>query len=101
MMENLKMIWLVVSKLTQEIWRILIRALESFKNLHFNGLLLTKVYKFWAKKEVLSFMTLESDVTLEEKLVCSLETNIKDLANFHRALESLKIGTFVGYFYPK
>ena len=46
-------------------------------------------------------MTLESDVTLEEKLVCSLETNIKDLANFHRALESLKIGTFVGYFYPE
>ena len=46
-------------------------------------------------------MTLESDVTLEEKLACSLETNIKNLAKFHRALESLKIGTFVGYFYPK
>ena len=34
--------WLVVSKLTQK--------LESLKNIHFNGLLLTKVYNVWAKK---------------------------------------------------
>ena len=32
------------------IWRILTRALESFKSSHFNGLLPTKVYNFQAKK---------------------------------------------------
>ena len=41
---------LVVSKLTWEIWRILTQALKSLKNLHFNGLLLTKVFNVWAKK---------------------------------------------------
>ena len=46
-------------------------------------------------------MTQESDVKLDEKLTCDLETNIKNLANFHRALESLKTGTVMGYFYPK
>ena len=45
-------------------------------------------------------MTQESDVKLEEKLTCDLETNIKNLANFHRALESLKTGTVMGYFFP-
>ena len=32
------------------IWRILTRALKNLKNLHLNGLLLTKVYNVWAKK---------------------------------------------------
>ena len=32
------------------IWQILTRALENLKNLHFNRLLLTKVYNVWAKK---------------------------------------------------
>ena len=34
----------VVSNLTWGIWQILTRALENLKNLHFHGLLLTKVY---------------------------------------------------------
>ena len=40
-MKNLKRNWL---------WRILNWTLESFKNLYFNELILTKVYNFWAKK---------------------------------------------------
>ena len=32
-------------KESDEFW-----AIESLKNLHFNGLLLTKVYNFWIKK---------------------------------------------------
>ena len=51
MMKNLKRNWLVVSKLTWGIWRILTRALENLKNLHFNGLLLTKVNNVWAKRK--------------------------------------------------
>ena len=31
-------------------WQILTRVLESLKNIHFNGLLLTKVYNVWSKK---------------------------------------------------
>ena len=31
-------------------WQILIQALKNLKNLHFNGLLLTKVYNVWPKK---------------------------------------------------
>ena len=31
-------------------WQILTGALKNLKNLHFNGLLLTKVYNIWAKK---------------------------------------------------
>ena len=48
--EILKKNWLPVSKLTWGIWWILTWALESLKNLHFNGLLLTKVYNVWVKK---------------------------------------------------
>ena len=42
--------WLVISNLTQGIWRILTWALKSWKNFHFNGLLLSKVYIVQAKK---------------------------------------------------
>ena len=43
MMRTLKRNWLVSSKWTWGIWGISTRALKNFKNLHFNGLLLTKV----------------------------------------------------------
>ena len=43
-------------------------------------------------------MTLKSDVKSEEKLTCRLENGMRNVANFPRALESLKIGTFMGSF---
>ena len=51
MMQNLKRIRLVNSKLIWEIWQILTRPLENLKNLNFNELLLTKIYNVWAKKK--------------------------------------------------
>ena len=57
MMKNLKRNWHVVSKLIKRIWRILIRDLGSLRNLHFNWLLLTKVYNAWAKKVQLSYIS--------------------------------------------
>ena len=45
MMQSLKRNWLVISKLTWEIWWILTRALESLRNFHFNVFLLSKVYE--------------------------------------------------------
>ena len=50
MMQKSKRSWLVSSKLTWGIWRILTWTLENLKKLHFNGLLLTKVYNVWAKE---------------------------------------------------
>ena len=50
MMQNLKRNWLVSSKLTWGIWGILIWGLKNLKNLHFNGILLNKVYYVWTKK---------------------------------------------------
>ena len=63
MMQNLKRYLLVSSKLTWEIWRSLTRALKNFKNLHFNRLLFTKVYTFWAKESTgeLFLMALKLD----------------------------------------
>ena len=58
MMQELKRNWLVVLKLAKGIWRILTRAFESFKSLHFNGLPLTKVYNFRAKKVWRSYPSL-------------------------------------------
>ena len=71
MMKNLKRNWLVVSKLTQGIWQILTLELESLKNLHFNGLILTKLY-VWVKKntEELCLIALKIDTKSEGKLAC-------------------------------
>ena len=45
------------SKLVWGIWQILTRTLESLKNLHFNGLLVTKVFNVWAKKVQRSYVS--------------------------------------------
>ena len=87
----------VNSKLTWGIWRILTWALKNLKNLHFNGLLLNKVYNVWPKKSVGEFclMALNIDATFEGKLNCAFKNDMRNLANFHqRMFESLKIGTW-------
>ena len=85
MILNFKRNWLVSSKLTGGIWQILIRAPKNLKHLHFNGLLLNKVYNVWAKKSVLEFcfMTLNIDATFEGKLTCVFKNDMRNLANFH------------------
>ena len=45
-----------MSKLIWGIWQILTRALESLKNFHFNGFLLSKVYTVWIKKVQRSYL---------------------------------------------
>ena len=64
----------------------LIRKLKSVKNLHFNGLLLNKVYNVWAKKstEELYLMALKIYAKFEGKLTCALQNSMRSLANFHR-----------------
>ena len=53
-------------------------ALKNLKHLHFSGLLLIKVYNFWAK-----FVA-----KFEGKLTCAFKNDMKNLANFHRLKNS-------------
>ena len=46
-------------------------------------------------------MSLKSDAKFEEKLTCGLKNDMRNLANFIQALESVKIGTLMGFFCPK
>ena len=47
-------------------------------------------------------MTLKIDAKFEGKLTCASKNDMRNLANFHQSMfESLKIGTFIGSFYPK
>ena len=55
--QNSKRNRLAISKLRWEIWWILTWALESLKNFHFNGFLLSKVYIFWTKKVQRSYLS--------------------------------------------
>ena len=47
-------------------------------------------------------MALKSDTKFEGKLTCASNTDMRNLVNFHQStFQSLKIGTFIGSFYPK
>ena len=47
-------------------------------------------------------MALNIDTTFEGKLTCAFKNDMRDLANFHQSMfKSLKIGTLMGFFYPK
>ena len=92
MIPNLKRNWLVVSKLTWEIWQILTRALKILTNFHFKGLLLSKVYIIWDKKVQKVYLSWQWRVmqNLERnwRFVSKLTRGIRQI--FTRALGSLK-----------
>ena len=47
-------------------------------------------------------MSLNINTKLEVNLTCVSKNDMKNSANFHHSMfESLKIGTFIGSFYPK
>ena len=47
-------------------------------------------------------MTLKIDTNFEGKISCASKNDMRNLANFHQSMfENLKIGTFIGSFYPK
>ena len=82
--------WLVVSKLTWVVWPILTWALKSLWKLRFNGILLKKVYNFWAEKntEELCLTALKIDAKYEGKMTCAFKNEIRNLVNFHRLKDS-------------
>ena len=63
------------------------------ENLHFDVLVLPKVYYVSAKKstEELCVIILKNDAKFEEELTCALKNDMKNLANFDSTLESPKI----------
>ena len=47
-------------------------------------------------------MALNINAKFEGKLICASKNDMRNLANFHQSMfENLKIGTFIGSFYPK
>ena len=49
----------------------------------------------------LPLLTLKRYANFEGKLTCGLKKDLRNLTNFHRALESVKIGTLMGSFFRK
>ena len=78
-------------------------VLKNLKTLHFNGLLLTKVPDFWAKKVERNY------AWWNWRLMQNLSENWLGLPKmtwriwqiFTRAIGSLEIGSLMGSFYPK
>ena len=47
-------------------------------------------------------MALNIDAKFEGKLTCAFKNDMRNLANFYQStFKSLKIWTFIGFFYPK
>ena len=64
------------------------RALKNLKNLHFNGLILTKVYNVSAKKVQRSYVWLHSRLiqSLKENWLVLPKIDMRNLANFHQSI---------------
>ena len=102
-MQNLERNQLVLSKLTQGIWQILTWALESLKHFHFNRLILSKVYIFWAKKVQRSYFHETEELY---KIWRGIDLSFQ---NWHKEFDKLwpehskvsKIFTLIGSFWAK
>ena len=47
-------------------------------------------------------MAQNTDATFKRKLTWAFKNGMRNLANFHQSMfQSLKIGTLMGFFYPK
>ena len=70
------------------------------ENMHFDTLLLSKVYQLFGQKSTEEFcvVTLKKDAKFEEELTCVLKNDMRNLANFDSTLENLKICTLMGSF---
>ena len=102
MIQKLKRNWLVVLKLTRTL-QILTGALESLKNLCFNWLLVAKVYIVRATKQQRSYLLWHWKVMeiLKKNWLVVWKKTWEIWQIFARALESVKIETLMGSFYPE
>ena len=68
------------------------------------GFFSTKYILFELKQSIGEFclMALNIDATFEGKLTYAFKNDMRNLANFHQRMsKNLKIGTLMGFFYPK
>ena len=73
------------------------RSTWKSQNLHFNGLLLTKVYNVWAKNyRVCNILNI--DAQIKGKMTCGFLNDMRNLVNFTGALKTLKIGILRDFF---
>ena len=96
--QKLKRNWLAISKLTWGIWQILTWTLERLKDLHFNGLLATKVYNVRAKKVQRSYLSWHwrAMQNLKKNWLVVWKMTWRIWQIFTRALWSVKIRTLMG-----
>ena len=102
-MQNLIRNWLVISKLTWEIWRIMTWAVKSVKNVQFHELLLHKVYNVWAKKVQRSYISWHwrEMQNLKENWLVVWKMTWEFWQILLEHPKNLRIGNVMGYFYPK
>ena len=82
-------------------WLIFMQAIESLKMYSLLGSFCSKHIKFrWKCTEELCLTTLKRDANFEEKLTCALKNDTRNMVNFDPTLESLKICTLMGSFWP-
>ena len=100
--QNLKRNIFFVSKMTI-IWWIFIRALKCLKNLRYDWSLLSKVYNGWPEKvqESIFHDDEESCKMWKKKWLVIWKMTWGIWQIFIRTLENVKIGIFMGSFFPK
>ena len=100
-MQNLKKNWFVVSKMIR-IWWILTWALKILKISTLIDSLCAKYITFDLKStDELCFMTMKSDANFKKNWPVAWKMTWGNGQIFTVALESLKIGTLMGFLYPK
>ena len=99
MMQSLRKSWPVVPKMDLVIFNA---SSGKSENLHFDVLILSKVYYVWTKKKyrVLCHNHEEWCKIWRGTDLC-LKIDIRTLANFDQTLKSLKIWTLMGFFWSK
>ena len=83
MMQTLRKNYLCFEKWHEEFDKFCPNTRKS-QNLHFNELLLIKVYNACVKNiEELCIMTLKGDAIFKEKLIGGLKNDVRNVINFH------------------
>ena len=78
-------------------WWMLTRALKSLTNLHFDWLLLCKVFNVWAKEVHRSYLSWHWRMqNLKKKMTRGLENDMKNLPNIHQSTGKCQNWNFHG-----
>ena len=91
---------LISSKFTWGIWQNVAQVLKNLKNLHFKGLLLTKVCNVWAKKVQKSYVWWHW-ILMQNLKVCAFKNITRNLGNFHQSTWKFKNWDFHGILLSK